>query len=251
VMLGSRKEVHVQLGYPGTQARIKTVGGIPCWDCRCKHGGRGGPFSLILIPSSPPLRQASRRCPNPAFRPASLRPQIPASRSPRIAEEPNTKRAKKHIHEWPTNKRRPTMRVNEVMTRRAECIPPDATLQEAAERMKQRDVGSLPVCDNNRLVGMLTDRDITVRSVSEGFDPRTDLVREVMTPQVVYCYEDQDVTDAAKLMKEKQIRHLAVLNRQKRLTGIVSLGDLAVEAGNEQLAGETLEGISEPSSPQR
>jgi CBS domain-containing protein len=117
--------------------------------------------------------------------------------------------------------------------------------------MRQLDVGSLPVCENERLVGMLTDRDITVRCVSEGFDPRTDLVREVMTPQVVYCFEDQDVTEAAKLMKEKQIRRLAVLNRQKRLTGIVSLGDLAVEAGNEQLAGETLEGISEPSSPQR
>jgi len=143
------------------------------------------------------------------------------------------------------------MRVNEVMTRRAECIPPDATLQEAAERMKKLDVGSLPVCDNNRLVGMLTDRDITVRSVSDGFDPRTDLVRDVMTPEVVYCFEDQDVTEAAKLMREKQIRRLAVLNRNKRLTGIVSLGDLAVEAGNEQLAGETLEGISEPSSPQR
>jgi CBS domain-containing protein len=143
------------------------------------------------------------------------------------------------------------MRVNEVMTKRAECIPPHATLQEAADRMKKLDVGSLPVCDNNRLVGMITDRDIAVRSVSDGFDPRTDLVREVMTPEVVYCFEDQDVTEAAKLMKEKQIRRLAVLNRQKRLTGIVSLGDLAVEAGNEQLAGETLEGISEPSSPQR
>ena len=117
--------------------------------------------------------------------------------------------------------------------------------------MKQLDVGSLPVCENERMVGMLTDRDITVRCVSEGFDPRTDLVREVMTPQVVYCFEDQNVTEAAKLMKEKQIHRLAVLNRQKRLTGIVALGDLAVEAGNEQLPGGTLEGISEPSSPQR
>jgi CBS domain-containing protein len=98
---------------------------------------------------------------------------------------------------------------------------------------------------------MLTDRDIIVRSVSEGHDPRADHVRDAMTPGVCYCYDDQDVTEAAKLMREKQIRRLPVLNRAKRLAGIVSLGDLAVETGNEQLAGEALEGISEPASPKR
>jgi CBS domain-containing protein len=143
------------------------------------------------------------------------------------------------------------MRVEEVMTRSAECISPEATVQEAAERMRTLDVGALPVCDNGRLVGMITDRDITVRSVSEGYNPRIDIVLEVMTPDVVYCFEDQDVTEAAKLMKEKQIRRLAVLKRDRRLAGVVSLGDLAVESGNELLVGEALEGISEPSSPQR
>lgn len=143
------------------------------------------------------------------------------------------------------------MQVSDVMTRNAECTRPDATLQEAAERMKALDVGSLPVCDNDRLVGVLTDRDITVRSVSDGHDPRTDHVRDVMTPMVFYCFEDQDVTEAAQLMREKQVRRLAVLNRDKRLAGIVSLGDLAVEAGNQLLVGEALEGISEPSSPKR
>jgi len=143
------------------------------------------------------------------------------------------------------------MQVNELMTRDAECIRPDATLQQAAKRMKTLDVGSLPVCDNDRLVGVLTDRDIIIRSVSEGHDPRTDCVRDAMTPEIVYCFEDNDVKEAADLMRQKQIRRLPVLNRQKRLVGIVSLGDLAVETGVEQLAGNTLEGISEPSSPVR
>jgi len=143
------------------------------------------------------------------------------------------------------------MKVNEVMTQRAECIRPDASLQEAAERMRTLEVGSLPVCDNDRLVGMLTDRDIIVRSVAAGHDPKADHVRDAMTPQVHYCFENQDVTEAAKLMREYQIRRLPVLTSDKRLAGIVSLGDLAVEDGNVQLVGETLEGISEPSSPQR
>lgn len=143
------------------------------------------------------------------------------------------------------------MQVNEVMTRNTECTGPDATLKEAAERMKALDVGSLPVCDSDRLVGVLTDRDITVRSVAKGRDPGTDRVRDVMTPQVHYCFEDDDVTKAAKLMREKQVRRLPVLNKSKRLVGIVSLGDLAVEAGTEQLAGQALEGISKPSSPTR
>ena len=143
------------------------------------------------------------------------------------------------------------MRVSEVMTRDAECIGPDATLQQAAEKMKSLDVGSLPVCDNDRLAGMLTDRDITVRSVSDGHDPRTDRVRDAMTPKVIYCSEDQDIAEAAKLLKENQIRRLPVLNRDKRLVGIVSLGDLAVETHDEQLAGSTLEAVSEPSQPNR
>jgi CBS domain-containing protein len=143
------------------------------------------------------------------------------------------------------------MKVNEVMTRRAECICADATLQDAAERMRTLNIGSLPVCDDDHLIGMLTDRDIAIRSVSAGHDPRNDHVRDAMTAHVFYCYEDQDVTEAAELMRTRQVRRLPVLRRDQHLTGIVSLGDLAVEAGNEQLAGETLEAISEPSSPQR
>ncbi len=138
------------------------------------------------------------------------------------------------------------MHVSEIMTRRAECTRSDATLQDAAERMRCLDVGALPVCDNDRLVGMLTDRDICVRSVSAGHDPIRDRVRDAMTPEIVYCFEEDDITEATHLMKENQIRRLPVLNDARRLVGIVSLGDLAVETGNKQLVGSALEAISEP-----
>ena len=143
------------------------------------------------------------------------------------------------------------MRVSEVMTQGVECIGPDATLQEAAAKMKSLDVGPLPVCDNDRLVGMVTDRDITVRATAEGDAPTDVRVRDVMTPEVIYCFEDELVEDAARLMAEKQVRRLVVLNRDKRMVGIVSLGDLAVKTGDEQLAGNALEGISEPNQPDR
>ena len=143
------------------------------------------------------------------------------------------------------------MLVKDVMTKGAECVRPDETLQEAARKMKSLDVGPLPVCDNDRLVGMVTDRDITVRATAEGETPADVRVRDVMTPEVIYCFEDALVGDAALLMQQKQVRRLLVLNRDKRLVGIVSLGDLAVETGDEQLAGGTLEGVSEPNRPNR
>src|SRR5215510_9128583 len=102
------------------------------------------------------------------------------------------------------------MKVKDVMTRGAECVGPDDTLQEAARKMKNLDVGPLPVCDNDRLVGMVTDRDIAVRAVAEGQDPRTARVKDILTPDVIYCFEDQDVQDAAGLMKENQVRRLVV-----------------------------------------
>jgi CBS domain-containing protein len=143
------------------------------------------------------------------------------------------------------------MQLKEIMTRGIDVIPPEATLKEAAEKMKNLDVGPLPVCDGERLVGMLTDRDITVRAVAAGRDPSTTKVRDAMTPEVVYCFEDQSVEEAAKLMEEKQIRRLPVLNRNKWLVGIVSLGDLAVDAGDRQLAGEVLGQVSDPAEPRR
>jgi CBS domain-containing protein len=138
------------------------------------------------------------------------------------------------------------MKVQDVMTTWVETVRPDSPLQAAAERMKTLDVGLLPVCEGDRLVGMISDRDITVRAVAEGYGGAVGNVRDVMTPDVIYCFEDQDVHDAAQLMRDIQIRRLVVLNRDKQLVGIVSLGDLAVETEDEQLAGETLEKVSLP-----
>jgi len=140
------------------------------------------------------------------------------------------------------------MKVREAMTHGAECVRPDTTLDEAAKKMRDLDVGPLPVCgDDGRLAGILTDRDIVVRAVADGRDPGSTRVNEVMTDGVSYCFEDEDVEEAARQMGEKQIRRLVVLNRDKKLVGIVSLGDLAVETGGgRRVAGKTLEAVSEP-----
>ncbi len=140
------------------------------------------------------------------------------------------------------------MQVKEVMTRGCECIEPDASLESAARRMRELDVGPLPVCDRDRIAGIVTDRDIVVRAIAEGRDPHATHVRDVMTPGITYCFDDDDVEHAADTMKNKQIRRLVVLNRDKRLVGIVSLGDLAIESHDEQMTGDTLRRISEPST---
>jgi CBS domain-containing protein len=117
--------------------------------------------------------------------------------------------------------------------------------------MKTLNIGSLPVCENRRLLGVITDRDITVRAVAAGQDPSTTKVSDAMTPELIYCFEDESVKEAAKLMERYQIRRLPILNREKHLVGIVSLGDLAVETGKDKLSGEVLEEISEPVKPKR
>lgn len=143
------------------------------------------------------------------------------------------------------------MRLKEVMTQGVEVISPEATVQEAAQRMQSMNIGMLPVCDGDRLVGMLTDRDITVRATAAGRDQTHTPVREVMTPKVQYCFEDEEVGTAAQRMSQLQIRRVVVLNRQKRLVGIVSLGDLAVDTKDAQLAGDVLEHVSQPAKPTR
>ena len=143
------------------------------------------------------------------------------------------------------------MKLNEIMTSKVEVLPPDASVQEAAQRMKELDVGFIPICDGQRLVGMLSDRDITIRATADGLDPSETAVSEVMSEEVLYCYEDQDVEEAARVMEERQIRRLPILDRQKKLCGIVSLGDIAVRVGSPELAGEALERVSEPANPSR
>jgi CBS domain-containing protein len=143
------------------------------------------------------------------------------------------------------------MQLKDVMTPEVEVIAPEASIYEAAEKMSHLDIGPLPVCDGECLVGMLTDRDITVRAVAAGRDPRMTPVRDIMTPDVVYGFEDQDVEDAARLMEQYQIRRLPVLTRSKQLVGMVALGDLAVHAGTRAVAAEVLEQISEPGTSGR
>lgn len=138
------------------------------------------------------------------------------------------------------------MLLRDIMTHNVEVVSPGDTLEQAARKMADLDVGPMPVCEGNRVVGMLTDRDITVRATAAGCDPKTTLVGDAMSQDIISCFEDQDVRDAAGLMKERQIRRLLVLSRANDLVGIVSLGDLATEAGGQGQPGEVLKKISEP-----
>lgn len=140
------------------------------------------------------------------------------------------------------------MRVSEVMTRNVEIMNPRQTIREAAQCMCDMDVGSLPIGDNDRLVGIVTDRDITVRGVALGKGPDTP-ISDVMSTEVRYCFEDDTVAEVADNMGHQQVRRLPVLNRQKRLVGILSIGDIAVsESGSPRSLkiGETLAEISHP-----
>lgn len=135
------------------------------------------------------------------------------------------------------------MRVSEAMTRDVSVASPDQTIRDAARLMASIDAGVLPVGENDRLVGMITDRDIAVRAVAEGKSPDTK-VRDVMSDEVLYCFDDQDLDDVAKNMSEVKVRRLPVVNRDKRLVGILSMGDLARNE-NARTTGRTLAGISQ------
>jgi CBS domain-containing protein len=143
------------------------------------------------------------------------------------------------------------MRLGEVMTRDVEVVSSNTSLKEAAAQMKSLDVGLMPVCDGDELKGTLTDRDITVRATAEGLDPLETRVSEIMSTDIAYCFEDQEIEEAMSLMEARQIRRLPVLTREKRLVGIVSLGDLAVHAGQNELLGDTLKEVSRPAIPRR
>lgn len=138
------------------------------------------------------------------------------------------------------------MKLKDIMTPQVEVLSPDATLKECAEKMKSLNVGAIPICDGDRLRGMVTDRDIVVEAIAQGRDPNTTHVRDVMTSPISYCFEDDDVDNAVHKMKEKQIRRVIVVNRDKRLCGIVSLGDVAAKSSDDKLSGEALEKVSQP-----
>jgi CBS domain-containing protein len=135
------------------------------------------------------------------------------------------------------------MQVSQAMTREVRIATPGQSIREAAKLMGELDAGSLPVGDNDRLVGMITDRDIAIRAVAAGKDPNTP-VREVMSAEVKYCFEDEELDHVAKNMADIQVRRLPVVNREKRLVGIISLGDLA--QSEKKAATRAVSGVSRP-----
>jgi CBS domain-containing protein len=141
------------------------------------------------------------------------------------------------------------MQVQEIMTPAVEIADPNMTIRDAARRMRAENIGALPVGENDRLVGMVTDRDIVARAVADERSAGNTTVREVMSEGICYCFQDDDLNQAAELMAEHQVRRLPVLNRDKRLVGVVALADLG---RSEQKAGQrALQGVSEPTDKER
>lgn len=138
------------------------------------------------------------------------------------------------------------MKLSEIMTRDVVVLQPDDSLQFAAKKMRDRNIGFLPVCDGESLIGVLSDRDITIRALAEGMDVNIMLGRDLMTAPAIYCFDDQDVNEAARIMEENQIRRLVILSRDdNRLVGVVSLGDLARNESDAR-SGQVLKKVSAP-----
>jgi CBS domain-containing protein len=136
------------------------------------------------------------------------------------------------------------MRVSEAMTREVRVCTPGQTIREVAQTMAEIDAGSMPVGENDRLIGMITDRDIAIRAVAAGKGPDTP-VREVMSEHIHYCFDDEEIDDVAQNMGDIRVRRLPVINRDKRLVGIISLGDVARTEGGETV-GDAVVGVSQP-----
>jgi CBS domain-containing protein len=136
------------------------------------------------------------------------------------------------------------MRVSEAMTTEVRVADPNQTIQQAARAMASLDAGVLPVGEQDHLIGMITDRDIAIRAIAQGKGPDTK-IRDVMSTDVKYCFADQDLNEVARNMADIQVRRLPVINRDKRLVGILSLGDVAISQGGNG-AGDALRGISRP-----
>ena len=135
-----------------------------------------------------------------------------------------------------------TVKVEDIMTIDVELASPDLTIHEAARIMRDHDIGSLPVGEDDKLTGLVTDRDITCRATADGRDPNRTRIRDVFSKDIVCCYDDQTVVEAALLMKQKHVRRLAVLSRGKRLVGLLSVDDVA--HCSPELAGEILDSVS-------
>jgi CBS domain-containing protein len=143
------------------------------------------------------------------------------------------------------------MQVKEIMTKDFEMVNSSETLIDAAGKMKSLNVGVLPVREGNKIVGLLTDRDIVIRALAENRDARTTTVKDVMTSEIARCTTEDSVDDASRIMRENKVRRLLVVDNDGTPVGIVSLGDIAAKTESEQLAGQTLEHVSQPATPSR
>ena len=143
------------------------------------------------------------------------------------------------------------MQVKDIMTCNVEAVSSEANLVEAARKMRSLEVGALPIWQDDKLVGLITDRDITIRAVADKKNPSTTYVKEIMTSDVCCCCENDDIYDAAEMMEERSIHRLLVVNNNDNPVGFISLSDFAVKSHNEHLTYELLERISEPACPNR
>ncbi|HYR41778.1 MAG TPA: CBS domain-containing protein [Terriglobia bacterium] len=135
------------------------------------------------------------------------------------------------------------MKVREIMTTNVECVAPDTGVLELAGKMKTLDIGFIPICENDRLAGTVTDRDIVIRGIAGGKNISTSKANDIMTKDIFWCFDDEDVKDVARRMSEKEVRRMLILNREKRLVGVVSIGDISrVE---EKESGKALKNITD------
>lgn len=137
------------------------------------------------------------------------------------------------------------MKVREVMHPGVHWVEPGTSILEIAKVMRDQDIGAVPVGENDRLVGMVTDRDIVCRGIAKGFDCSTMTARDVMTTGIIYCRENEELDDAVRIMEQHEVRRLPVINDEKRLVGILSLGDIS-HAAPRQLSGEVLQSVAAP-----
>ncbi len=135
------------------------------------------------------------------------------------------------------------MLVRDVMTKKVTCVEPETTIAEAAKIMRKRDIGALPVAKKNGVIGIVTDRDICCRAIAEGLDPENTPIEKIMSRHITTCFDDQDLPDAAKLMEKKQIRRLPVLDHNRHLVGMMTVGDMSHHA-NHELVGEVEDQIT-------
>jgi CBS domain-containing protein len=135
------------------------------------------------------------------------------------------------------------MKVNQVMHAGVQWVDPDTSVKTLAALMRDHDIGAIPIGENDRLVGMVTDRDIVCRCVAKGLDIATTLARDVMSKGIVFCQDEQELDDAARIMENRNIRRLPVLNKDKRMVGMLSIGDMS-HAGSRELTGEVMHAVS-------